>query len=675
MVPGVVAQVLALRASFGRAVAQDELLSIATIQQCPVLESDEELAAGTHIGLTSRAVAHQRTGGVGGAEPEHQRVVLLVVTVEEPCVQLQSLQRLLLAACLVLVNLQGHALWQCPGGSMERQVRALCLVGRVGAAALVHRVVVYEPHLVAGQQPVQIAVHVSLAHGTVPHTALQHVALEETHGLRVIQIGSTKGQRAISAVGHVAQHVDIAAVERQLLAVVVEHQSHMLEAYGADGLLALQHLVVDNGLQLLVGREPQLQAAAVCAMREDGHVVLRVIGAYHHLYGHALVAEVAAGFCLGVSVATELQRRRLLDGGLVGLAAHLEVGGGLQVVVFDVFREAEHDVVTGTHHARLGFRRAKQLRAARVLHTAEHLRLAGQERIAVSAEQHGPQVVGLLHHGAFAKEAGGDVAVVGYHLLGAAGIAVDERVGVESTEVRPVVVATCRLLILELDVVEVVLVLVEAADDDRQIPALALLGGCVAVHDPLVAGHRDSHLARRLQEVHVEGHLVEDIEVAQRDDAYLQTFVVEILAGIHLQRLLRHLTGAHLDGTHVTRERHTVDEHLRPLGVRLLQLVDVEVVVGRLGLLALVGQVEFEAGGLVEGHTAQALLVHADDGVLYLLCPFVHHRTGIIEQRLALALPRTAGGAAAGAVDETACITEVIQVQVAAQVVFVVVHE
>ena len=189
------------------------------------------------------------------------------------------------------------------------------------------------------------------------------------------------------------------------------------------------------------------------------------------------------------------------------------------------------------------------MRTARILHTREHLRLIGEERIAVPAEQHGTEVVALLHHRALAKEAGGDVAVLRYHLLRAGSSAVDGRVGIVATEVGPVVVATGGLLILELDVVEVVLVLVEAADDHGQIPAFLAVYGCVAVHDPLVAGRRDGNVACRLQEVYVEGHLMIDVHVALRDKTDGQPLVVERLAGIDLQGLLRHLTWTHLDGS------------------------------------------------------------------------------------------------------------------------------
>ena len=298
---------------------------------------------------------------------------------------------------------------------------------------------------------------------------------------------------------------------------------------------------------MLLG-EPQLQALALAAVREDGHLLASGLRLHHHLDGDVLVGEVAASLRAGMAVAGELQRRSLLHSRLVGLAHHLEVGGGLQVVVLYVFREVEDDVVAGAQDAVLGLGCAEELRAARVLHAGEHLRLRGEERISVPAEEHGAKVVALLHHRTLAEEAGHDVAVLGNHGLRAAGSAVERRVGIVATQVGPVVVAARGLLVLELYMVEVVLVLVEAVDDHGQIPALALLLRRVAVHDPLVAGRRDGDGACRLQVVYVEGHLRVAVHVFLRDDADAQSLVVELLAGIDIKRLLRHLSRMHLDG-------------------------------------------------------------------------------------------------------------------------------
>ena len=61
--------------------------------------------------------------------------------------------------------------------------------------------------------------------------------------------------------------------------------------------------------------------------------------------------------------------------------------------------------------------------------------------------------------------------------------------------------------------VEVMLVLVEATDDDGQIPTLVTILRGVAVHNPLVARGGDGHGSRRLQIVYVEGHLLVGIDV------------------------------------------------------------------------------------------------------------------------------------------------------------------
>ena len=196
---------------------------------------------------------------------------------------------------------------------------------------------------------------------------------------------------------------------------------------------------------------------------------------------------------------------------IVRLTLHLEVGDGAQIVIFNVFREVEDDVITCCQQTALRFGRAEQLRTACILHTADNLRRCGEEVIAVSAEEHGAQVVSLLHHNAFTVEVGGDVAILRNHLTLTAGLRHQGRVSIERAEVRPVLFTTLRLLILELDVVEVVLVLVEAVDGDGDKPAALVVLAGIGVHHPLVARCRDVHRSSLTQEVDVEGHFLPDM--------------------------------------------------------------------------------------------------------------------------------------------------------------------
>ena len=415
-------------------------------------------------------------------------------------------------------------------------------------------------------------------------------------------------------------------------------------------------------------------------MREDRHVLTRVLGLDEHFDGDVLVGKVTPRLALGISFSAEQQRRFLLHGGLVGLAHHLEVIC-LEVIVLDVLREVEDDVVAGAQDAVLGFHGAEELRPPCVLDAREHLGVAGDEAVAVAAEETGAQVVGFLHDLSFAKEVGHDVAVLGNHRLRAAGGAIGRGVGVEAAEVGPVVIAARALLILELDVVEVLLVLVESADDHRQVPPSFSVEGRVGVHDPLVAGRGDIHRTCLQQVVHGEGHLLEALHIALRDDSDLEVLVVEVLSGPHLQRLLGHLAGHGLDGHSGARERHTVDQEPCALGVRRVVEVEREELQRAsdgLGLFALVGHVELEASGLVVGHTADALLVHSDDRILDLLRALVQHGAGAVEQRLALVLPGAYGGASAGPIDESPglhhVMHDVARPHVAVEEVFHVVH-
>ena len=218
---------------------------------------------------------------------------------------------------------------------------ALCQVGGIVARAVVHRVVVSQSHLVARQQTTTVAVQCGQVHGAVPQAALQHAALEELLLAVGSIFGSTERQLSRAAIDDVvlAAHL-LLAIEHQPLVLVVQNHGHALEAselqhrvaHCDDGVAA----VVDDCLQPALLGEPQLQALALAAVREEGHVVAGVLGLDHHLQGDVLIGEVAARLGLCIAVAAELQRRSLLHGRLVGLAHHLEVGGSLQVVVLDV---------------------------------------------------------------------------------------------------------------------------------------------------------------------------------------------------------------------------------------------------------------------------------------------------------------------------------------------------
>ena len=71
-------------------------------------------------------------------------------------------------------------------------------------------------------------------------------------------------------------------------------------------------------------------------MREDRHVTIYFVRLDHHLDGHILVGEVTTHLTLGIAFSAKPQCGSFLDGGLVGLALHLEVGGLLEVVVLDI---------------------------------------------------------------------------------------------------------------------------------------------------------------------------------------------------------------------------------------------------------------------------------------------------------------------------------------------------
>ena len=218
------------------------------------------------------------------------------------------------------------------------------------------------------------------------------------------------------------------------------------------------------------------------------------------------------------------------------------------------------------------------------------------------------------------------------------------------------------------------LVLVVSADDHRHEVSLSILLG-IGVHHPLVARRRDVNRASRAQIVYAEGGLVIGIGVVERDHDDADVLVVEVFAGIDLDGLGEHLAGIHSDGACGGAERQSVDQNLGTLRVRSLVKTDVEVGISCLGLFALVGEVGLEACGFAVGHAAHAALVELHLRVLNLLGALVEYGAWTVEERSALTLVRSAGGSATCAIDEAACIADVLHFELALQVGFVVVHQ
>ena len=218
------------------------------------------------------------------------------------------------------------------------------------------------------------------------------------------------------------------------------------------------------------------------------------------------------------------------------------------------------------------------------------------------------------------------------------------------------------------------LVLVVSADDHRHEVSLSILLG-IGVHHPLVARRRYVNRASRAQIVYAEGGLVIGIGVVERDHDDADVLVVEVFAGIDLDGLGEHLAGIHSDGARVGGERQSVDQNLGALRVRSLVKTDVEVGISCLGLFALVGEVGLEACGFAVGHAAHAALVELHLRVLNLLGALIEDGAWTVEERSALTLVRSAGGSATCAIDEAACIADVLHVELALQIGFVVVHQ
>ena len=409
-------------------------------------------------------------------------------------------------------------------------------------------------------------------------------------------------------------------------------------------------------------------------MREDRHVDTCFIGLDHHLNGDILAVEVTACRSLKTGLLVEKNRHIISQVVVVDLTLDLEITF-IEIVVLNILGEVEHHVITDVDDAVSGLRSTEERRAAGVLDATKHLRRRCQITVAIAAEEHGTQVVSLLHDDLLAKEPCDDGTVLWNHLLDTVGQCEERIAGVISTHVGPELITAGSFFVLELDMVEILLVLVESINDDRQVVAKLFVILSVGIQNPLVARRCDIDRTCRTQEVYVErGLAVGEFLTIDTTETDNQVLVVEVLASKHLECLLGDLAGKHLDNTSRTTEGHAVDQQLGTLRVGSFLHIEVIVVVGVLRLLRLIGEIEFEAGRLAMRHTADRLFVELDDRVLDLLCSLVEQLARLIEHGAALVLPWAAGSTTACAVNEATRILSIAEVEVTLEVFLVVAH-
>ena len=138
--------------------------------------------------------------------------------------------------------------------------------------------------------------------------------------------------------------------------------------------------------------------------------------------------------------------------------------------------------------------------------------------------------------------------------------------------------------------VKVLLVLVISAYNHWHEVSPAVLCG-IGVHDPLVTRDGYRYRTGRTQIMYGQGNLLYSVEVVERCNVDMQVLIVEVLAGIDLKRLLRHLARHNHHGTCVAGQRHAVNKQLGTLRIRTLIEIEPVIIVCALRLLALVCQV------------------------------------------------------------------------------------
>ena len=628
------------------------LLTAGAEEQRAVLQADVEVLLPALL-VPGLAVAHQRSVAVAGAEPQHQRVVLIVRAVELGGIQSYALRA---------VQSHADAVGHLPGGDQQLQVVAAHgLVVGVVAAALVHGVVVQQSQFVARQPLLGVGAQFGTGHGFVPEAHLQHLTFEVVAEDEIARAVVHALERTLSdgLLAVVEGHARLV-----LLLIHVEDVGHMVQVLEVHGLRAQHLYAVHIGLEPAVGLHTQVQVGVfVHRVGQHGHVLAVLARLQHQVEREVLARQVAFGEGDGRPLSVELQGGGQRDAALVRQSQHLEVVHIRQVVAGNLFREGNPDVVADAQDAVRRLWSAEGLRTARVLDARDDVRRTGQITVAVAAVADGAQVVPLLHGVFLAIEGGIDVAVVVHqfaltrnqgHPLPAL-----LRVRVEGADVHPVLVALRREFVLQFDVVEVAEVDVVAVDVHGQVVAFVVER--FGVHHPLVARRGDVHLAGRRHKVSREAdrpRVLHILLVIERD---AQAFVIIFVSGIHLHVLLIDDARFHPEVDARTRQRHAVNIYLGPLQVHSIFHVELHLVGDAVGELALVGHVDGEACGLAVGHVADARLLGPDAQFVDWQRGLVQNHTWIIENGASLLLPRTRRGTGQRAEHEVAVARRVGQ--------------
>ena len=209
--------------------------------------------------------------------------------------------------------------------------------------------------------------------------------------------------------------------------------------------------------------------------------------------------------------------------------------------------------------------------------------------------------------------------------------------------------------------VEARLVGVEAVDAHWHVPPLSLtVVRAFGVHHPVVAGRTDVHLAGSGHKVSREFGVEDTIHILRVEEAQGQVVVVERRAGVHFYFLGENHDVVIFVTEGVERDVHTlrvdgctVHKDFSAIGVAACQQEIVERQCGLLGIVRLVGEVQYEACRLVERHIALHWLVNPDAWLVNRNGRHVEHGARLVPLRLALILVRLTGHAATCAEDET----------------------
>ena len=295
--------------------------------------------------------------------------------------------------------------------------------------------------------------------------------------------------------GRVIRDIHCSSIKAHRLFLGIVHHDDACEVGSRQlthgfGLLGLCHFVIfDHGqFETVVGGQAEGEVILLVSVREECHLASLDGRLDEHVYTQVGERQFALCFRAGIMTALsiEIERGGLRDTRVVGYAEDLEVIVLVQPITGDGFAKAHRYIVLERQDTVGGTCLAEQYGRTGVFRTADDRRSLADEARSVAAVGDGTQVVVQFFRIALAVEAESLDAAVLYLGFVACRLVIQAVVGIERALGYPGIVVLRRELVLELDMIEVLMMDIEAIDGNGQVVAYRV--ACrQGIHHPFIA--------------------------------------------------------------------------------------------------------------------------------------------------------------------------------------------